>query len=710
MVLPCLLAWPAQSSAVDFRRDVVPALTKAGCNAGACHGAFQGRGGFALSLLGFDPVADFATIVQADRGRRVLPAAPDYSLILRKASGLAAHAGGKRLDPRGTGYSLLREWMAAGMPPPRETDPVAVALEVTPRDLVLAVGQSAPLRVVARWSDGLVRDVTPWALFDSRDAMANSVSTQGVITAHRPGLSPVSVRYFGLVAAVNVTTPFGPALPLTDFPRHNFIDELVASEWQRLGVKPAPLADDATFIRRASLDLTGTLPTPEQVLAFVNSQSADKRAKLIDDLLERPEYVDYWSLKWGDLLRVHRRYVGNKGLGSFGGWLRRSVRENKPLDVMVRELLTAQGNLFVNGPVAYYLVDQKPDELAETTAQLFLGVRMQCARCHHHPFEVWAQADYWGLAAFFTRLEMRQNGDQGRFGGLQTLRVVDKETRPLQILAQPRVLGAAAPASPVAAGGDVRVALAEWITRADNPYFARNFANRYWAYLMGRGLVEAIDDQRATNPPSNPQLLDALARELSEHKFDVKHLLRTICRSSVYQLAVEISAERDREGDLFTHRVARRLPAEVLLDAVNQATGYLEPFEGTPAGTRAIALPDPTVVSSFLTTFGRPQRINPCECARESSPDLLQALHLLNNPALQTRIAHADGRIARLVKAARPDNEIATELYLATVSRRPNEHELAQVRELLREAPSPREGWEDILWALLNSPEFAFNH
>jgi hypothetical protein len=375
---------------------------------------------------------------------------------------------------------------------------------------------------------------------------------------------------------------------------------------------------------------------------------------------------------------------------------------------MVSELLTAQGNLFTNGPVAYFIVDQKPEELAETTAQLFLGVRLQCARCHHHPFEAWGQEDYYGLAAFFTRIELRDNGDKGRFGGMQSLRPVAQATRPLLVAARPRLLGAAQAAPDTA--GDLRQTLADWLTRADNPYFARNLANRYWAYLTGRGLVEPIDDLRATNPASHPELLDALARDLVEHRFDVKHLLRTICNSRVYQLRAEIAPERDKNGALLTHRVPRRIPAEVLLDAVNQAAGHVETFSGTPPGTRAIALPDPSIPSSFLTVFGRPQRNSPCECARDSSPDLLQALHLVNNTALQGKIANPQGRVARLLAQKRTDAVIAEELYLATLSRPPTASETTTIRELLADAPSRQEGWEDVLWTLLNSPEFAFNH
>jgi hypothetical protein len=691
----------------DFARDVVPILTKAGCNAGACHGSLQGRGGFRLSLLGFDPAADYETITLDLRGRRVQPSSPENSLVLRKASGAMPHGGGVRLAADSTGYRVLRDYIALGLPAPKANAPTITRLAVTPAEALLQPNAPLPLKVTARWSDGLERDVTAWSLYDSRDPMAVEVTPSGQITSLRAGKSSVSVRYQGHVASVGVTTPFADPAPI-EFTPANFIDELALAEWKRIGVAPAPLCSDTDFLRRAHLDLIGTLPTPDEVRAFVASMDSDKRRKLIAQLLERPEYAEYWSLKWGDLLRVHRRYVGDKGLGSFSGWLKQSIRDNKPLDAMTRELLTSQGNLFANGPVAYYFVDQKPEELAETTAQLFLGVRLQCARCHHHPMEVWSQDDYYGLAAFFTRLEVRDNGDKGRFGGMQIVRPVAHETRKLQVASPPRLFGDATPVDPDA--GDIRQALADWITQRDNPFFARNFANRYWAYLVGRGLVEPIDDMRATNPPTNAALLDALAKDFAEHGFDAKHLIRTICTSQVYQLSTRFDDERDKDGTLFTHRMPRRMPAEVLLDAINQATGFSESFAGTPPGTRAISLPDPTVQSEFLATFGRPQRNNPCECARESSPDLLQALHLINNAGLQNKIARKEGRVAESLARQLSDDQIAEELYLATFSRVPAADEIETIRTLAPNAPNKQELFEDLLWTLLNSPEFAFNH
>jgi len=692
----------------NFSSDIIPALTKSGCNAGACHGAFSGRGGFRLSLLGFDAAADHASIAFHDRGRRVSPASPENSLLLRKATGAIPHSGGVRLSPAQPAYKLLRDYIAGGLPAPRADEPRIVGLEVTPVDLVLQPNESASLQVISRWSDGETRDVTQWALFDARDPMSTEVTRDGQVTSLAPGKGAVSVRYLGQVASVAVTTPFGPPAAI-DFQPGNYIDELVLDQWRQMGLVPQPLCDDGEFLRRAHLDLIGTLPTADEARAFLASAAPDKRAKLVDQLLERPEYTAYWSLKWGDLLRVHRRYVGEKGVGSFAGWLRQAIRTNKPVDQLARELLTAQGNLFANGPVAYFIIDTKPEELAETTAQLFLGVRLQCTRCHHHPMEVWSQDDYYGLAAFFTRLELRDNGEKGRFGGMQIVRPVAKEMKTMQVASPPRLFGRAVELDS-AATPDVRVHLADWLTAKDNPFFARNFANRYWAYLMGRGLFEPIDDMRATNPPTNPALLKALAKDFAEHGYDAKHLLRTIANSRVYQLQTNLTPEHDQAGEFFTHHPPRRMPAEVLLDAINQVAQHAEAFPGQPLGTRAIALPDPEVASDFLTTFGRPLRNSPCECARESSPDLLQALHLINNTGLQSKIASDQGYVASLIGKNLTDEQLAEEIYLTTYTRLPTTNEMATIRELAAAASNRRELFEDLLWTLINSPEFAFNH
>jgi hypothetical protein len=699
----------ASAAPLSFARDVVPAMTKAGCNMGACHGSFQGRGGLSLSLLGYDVVRDYDALFKYSRGRRVSTAAPDQSLLLLKGTNRVPHGGGARLAGDGEAYRIIRQYIAEGCAAPSAEEPIVTRLEVTPAEVVAKPGQKASLRVSAVWSDGVRRDITPWALFDSRDKNYAEVTTAGEITTLKSGRVPVTVRYAGQVAAVDVTIPYGEALPHEGFTAKNFIDEIVGGEWKKLGLKPVPTCDDGEFIRRVSVDLIGTLPTTEEVRAFLASNDPRKRSKLVDELLERPEYVDYWSLKWSDLLRVHRRYVGEKGLESFGGWVRRAVRENRPVDAMVRELLASQGSLYTSGPVAFYLVDKKPEELAETTAQVFLGIRLQCTKCHHHPMEVWGQEDYYGLAAFFTRLEIKDNKDGGRFGGAQLVKAVatPQKSRKLEMDAPPLFFDQELPLEGVA---DIRTTLAEAVTSPKQPYFARNFANRYWAYLMGRGLVEPIDDFRATNPPTIPALLDALAKEFVDHGHDPKHMLRLIANSSVYQRAGRINADDRGNAEFYTHRTPRRLPAEVLLDAVNRATGTGETFTGIPEGTRAIALPDPSVQSYFLDVFGRPARNSGCECARGSMPDLSQALHLANGTWLHEKIVRENGRVAKLLKAKKPQNEIVDELYLSTLNRLPTGEERAIVDDAIASAPTPAEGYQDLLWTLINCTEFQFNH
>lgn len=695
---------------VSFGRDVIPALTKAGCNSGACHGSFQGRGGFQLSLLGFDAAADYDALTKAGRGRRINSAAPETSLILQKATGVAPHGGGRRIVSDSEVAEILRVWLTSGRPGPTAADLHGLRLSVEPREALLSPDAQLPLQVTATFGDGSTRNVTPWALFDAREKLIAEVSRTGVITALKPGRTAVTVRYLGQVATVNVSVPYGPSARI-DFTPLNFIDEIVVKEWERMGVQPAAVVDDATFLRRVSLDLIGTLPTVDEARAFLEDASPDKRTRLIDALLQRPEYVDYWSLRWGDLLRAHRRYLGDKGLASFSGWIRQSIRENKPLDVLTRELLTAQGNLFTNGPVAYYFIDEKVEDLAETTAQVFLGVRLQCTKCHHHPNEVWSQDDYYGLAAYFSRLEAKDSGAQGaKFGGPKSIRPIAKENpnRRPQIAAAMRVFGETS--APTPEGEDPRQHLAAWMTRPENQFFAKNFANRYWAWLMGRGLVEPVDDLRDTNPASIPALHDALATEFTRSGYDAKHLLRTICRSQVYQLSAELNPQRDLDGQLATHRLLRRLPAEVLLDAVNQVTGATEAFPGQPPGTRAVALPDPTIASSFLTTFGRPLRNNPCECARGGAPDLAQALLLANGEALHGKITTENGRLQKLIAAGKTDAEIAEEVYLAALSRRPTPAEQQAIRESVAEVELRNVVWQDVLWAVLNCSEFVFQH
>lgn len=704
------VATSAKSGDVSFIRDVAPILSKAGCNGGKCHGSFQGRGGFRLSLFGFAPADDYESIVQHSRGRRIQTSTPEASLMLMKPLGRVPHGGGRRFDQSDFTYRTLKDWIAQGAQPPADPQLRVAKITVEPAAVVVPVRQAHSLTVTAEWSDGVVQDVSHLAVYESRDESRVEIDPSGSIHAVRAGRSAVTVTFMGQVSAVTVTTPYETDAPQFDFASRNYIDELVAKEWRAVALQPAALCHDETFVRRVFLDLIGTLPNDEEVKTFTASAAPNKRAELIDTLLERQEYVDHWAHKWADLLRVHRRYVGDKGMWSFWGWVQNAVRENWPLDRIARELLTARGNLFSNGATAYYFTDTKPADLAETTSQLFLGVRLQCARCHHHPYEVWSQEDYYGLASFFTRLELKDNQDNNaRFGGAKLLRPVRdvQKDRRIAMNVPPALFGQTAKTENV---DDVRVQLADWITSSDNAFFSRSFVNRYWSYLMGRGLVEPVDDFRATNPPSHPELLEALNADFVQHGLDTKHLIRTICNSRVYQLDARVAPERDRDGTFYTHRRFARLPAAVLLDAVDKVCGTHESFDGIPIGTRAQQLPDPQVPSYFLDAFGRSVRSSPCECATSESSDLAQALHLINSESLNRKISDPKGRLANLIKSDGSDAEIVTRLYLATFGREPRTTELEIALKLVSESSSRQAGFEDLLWTLLNSTAFLFNH
>jgi hypothetical protein len=666
-----------------------------------------------LSLLGFDPAADYRALAQEARGRRVFPASPEASLILRKATLVMPHGGGQRMTADSDAYRILHAWVDQGLTPPRD-ELRLTTLKVEPAELVLQRGSEANLKITATWSDGVIRDVTPWAHYELREKEIGEVSPRGIVTAAGSGRAAITIRYLDQVLAVPVSVPFGAAQPF-EYARQNFIDELLVEEWNKLGLVPGSLASDEEFLRRAHLDLIGTLPTVEEARRFLNDKDPDKRPKLIDGLLERPEYVDYWSLKWSDLLRAHRRALGEKGMESFHGWLRQRLRENSGFDQIAQELITAEGNLFSRGPVAYYFVDKTPEDLAETTAQVFLGVRLTCARCHHHPFEIWGQDDYYSLASFFTGVVRKDNKESGAYGGAQAIRAGQGEAmkHPLSGLPlSPRAFGWVPPSDTATA--DVRKSLAQWLTQRDNIRFAHTAVNRYWAAMFGRGLVHPVDDLSTSNPPVFPAVLDAVSKDFVAHKYDLKHLLRTICNSRAYQLASlpqqgELAATVS-DGKYFTHRVPFRLPAEVLLDAINQAAGTSEGFTGFPEGMRAIALPDSNVDSYFLTTFGRPRRTTPCDCERMSKLDLAQVLHLANGEKLQTKLSHASGRVTQLVKSGKADREALDELYLATLSRLPDDSERETAAKYLAGVPSRQEGLEDLLWTLLNCSEFVMNH
>ncbi|MEK6237529.1 MAG: DUF1549 and DUF1553 domain-containing protein, partial [Planctomycetales bacterium] len=516
-----------------------------------------------------------------------------------------------------------------------------------------------------------------------------------------------------------VVSPYAKSIALDGWKNNNFIDELAAAKFRELGLEPSPLCDDATFARRAFLDAVGTLPKPEETQAFLDSTDPNKRSQLIDRLLgltgdpkldvHGNAWSAYWALKWSDLIRSSSDNLGDQGMWSLYNWIRGSFRSNKPMDQFARELITAQGSIYMNGPANYYRVARKPEDLAETTAQLFLGVRLQCAKCHHHPFEKYGQDDYYGLAAFFARVTTKNSQEFGLFGREQVVMIRSSgEVRHPKTGRNmpPTPLGGKATDDPL----DRRRPLAAWLTSADNKLFARNLVNRYVSYLLGRGLVEPVDDLRATNPPSNPELMDALAEHLVKHKFDVKQLVRAIMNSRLYQLDSQPTKANAADGRFFSHYPVKRIPAEPLLDAVDQATGTRTKFPDLPLGTRAIELPDSDYQNYFLSAFGKPRRVIVCECERGSDPNLAQRLHSLNGDVVSDKVADKSGRVATLLADKKPHEEIVTQLYLAALGRRPRAEEHKASRELLAKSPSSKEFYEDLLWALMNSKEFLFVH
>ena len=694
---------------VSFRNEIEPVLTKLGCNMGACHGSQHGKGGFKLSLLGFEADPDYTAIVKSAEGRRVTPFAPEESLLLLKPTLAVAHGGGKRFEEGSPEFDLFRLWLEQGAPGPSAADPSVTAVRVYPEHRLMGPSEEQRFVVLAAWSDGTERDVTDQAKFDALNEAVAKVEPSGLARTVGQGETNVMVRYQGHAALARLTVPYARNKPF-DFPAANILDEKAAAKWRALGLVPSPPCSDAEFLRRALLDTIGTTPTPAEVEDFLADTDPEKRRALVDRLLDRPEYVDFWTLKWGDLLRVNSEKLGAQGMLAFNLWLRDAFRSNKPLSRMVEELVTAQGSIFTNGPANYFRVASSPDDLAETTAQVFMGARLQCAKCHHHPFEAYGQDDYYGLAAYFARIRTKRSDEFGLFGGEQVIYVTSagevRQPRSGKVM-KPTPLNDAPADDPI----DRRRALARWLTGERNPWLAKNVVNRYWGYLLGKGLVNPIDDLRETNPPSNPELLDALAAEFVKGGFDLKHLLRLILNSRVYQLSALPTPDNRLDTRFFTHYPIKRLTAEQLLDALNFATGTFEKFPLKPAGTRAIALPDSTYKSYFLDTFGRPLRAIACECERTTDPNLSQALHLMNGETINRKVAQPDGRLAKWLKDPRlTDETLIHNLYLVTFNRPPNPAETEAATSLLTAKAGRAVAAQDLFWGLLNSKEFLFNH
>ncbi|MCS7161691.1 MAG: DUF1549 and DUF1553 domain-containing protein [Gemmatales bacterium] len=726
---------------IHFVHDIVPIFSKLGCNGGACHGKSSGQNGFRLSLLGFEPQVDYEALTREARSRRIFLAAPQASLLLRKPTGDLPHGGGKRLEPGSREYQLLLRWIRSGMPFGQSSDPKVVGIQVMPGHRLVAPKTRQQITVLAQMSDGSERDVTREAEYSSNDAELLSVSETGLVESlDRPGEGTVMVRYLGHVAVFRATIPQEvPAEKLRMPPTANFIDEHVFAKLRQLGLPPSDLCSDSEFLRRVFIDITGTLPTLAEVEKFLADQDPRKREKLVDDLLNRPEYANYFALKWGDILRNRQRGLVGVGGGAartqaLHRWIRDSLAANKPYDQFVREILTAQGTFDgenAQPPVAWYNVLRTPQALVDDMAQVFLGTRIQCAQCHHHPYEKWSQDDYWGLAAFFARVQLGNTAPRGGKpppGGQRGLAVVitpeGRVTSPQgKVYTMPRPLGGE-PLN-VPAGQDPRVLLADWMTHPDNPFFARALVNRYWAHFFGRGIVEMPDDMRVSNPPSNPELLDALARDFVAHKYDLKHLIRTICTSRTYQLSSIPNEYNVRDKQNFARFYLRRLPAEVLVDAIDQVLGMPTAYgnANNPVARRAIELPDEAIKTALLAAFGKPDRASACECERSSAVTLTQSLLLIGSLDLHNKLKNPKSRTAQWAADPRPLPQKIREIYLTVYARPPTADELKLVEEYLskqlaaaEQLPRPQvalakqSAYEDLLWALLNTKEFLFNH
>ena len=689
---------------VHFARDVVPLLSKLGCNSGGCHGKASGQNGFRLSVFGFDVKADYSALTRESRGRRTFAGDPEHSLLILKAIGLSAHGGGRRCLPGSADHATLSNWIRQGMPWGDDLAPSVSAIQIEPASRILDRSSDQQLLVTAFYSDGSTRDVTDASAYSTNSRMIAEVDPGGLVhTGQVPGPAAITVNYMGQVAAARIIVP--QDLPIGSFPNPpagNPIDTFVWQELKRLSILPSQPCDDASFLRRTSLRVLGRLPTPREARDFLSSTVVDKRRQTIDVLLNRPEFADYQALRWADILLVDRRLLGERGAYEFHTWLRKQLAENRPYDQWVHELLTATGVSGKYGPVNFYRALRTPDDLTRGISQAFLGIRIDCAQCHHHPFEKWGQEDFYGMAGFFNGLQRKKLSATRELvfhSGFQPTKM------PLtEIIVTTRPPGG----QPIdTSAADPRVQLADWITAPDNPLFARLVANRLWKQCLGRGLVEPVDDLRSTNPASNEPLLEHLTRQVVETDFNLKDVTRQILNSQTYQLASQSSESNRRDEQNFSHYLERRLPAEVLLDAICDVTGVPEQFAGMPQGTRAVQVWDNRFPSYFLDTFGRSLRQSPCECGKSGAPTMSQALHLMNAPEIAVRLSSPRGRIAQLNAAGKSPDEILEALTLAAWTRLPDDRERRAAARIFQHS-NPQQAGEDLLWAILNSYDFLF--
>jgi hypothetical protein len=706
--VPVEVAQATADRPISFKLDVMPVFMKAGCNTGSCHGAARGKDGFRLSLFGFDPNGDYHNLTREISTRRINLALPHSSLILEKSAGRVPHTGGKRFDENSELYHTMLRWLEAGAPNDPGETPAVVAVELYPPGAVLdGEGSTQKLTVRAKYADGTDRDVTSLAFFMSANDNSASVSQEGVVTAANRGEAFVMARFeTHTVGSHFIVLPKGLEYEAPEVPENNYVDTLVNVKLRKLRITPSGTCTDEEFVRRAFLDVVGTLPSVDEYNQFVSSTDPKKRELLIDDLLSRKEFVEVWVMKWAELLTIRTtQQVAYKPMLRYYNWLQEKIASNTPMDQMVQELLGSKGGTFANAATNYYQNETDTLKTAENVAQVFMGMRIQCAQCHNHPFDRWTMDDYYSFAAFFAQIGRKPGEDPRELivfnsGGGEVKHPVGGRVMP------PKFLGGAVPD---VAGKDRREVLAQWLASAENPYFAKNLANIVWAHFMGQGIINEVDDVRVSNPPVNPELLDELARKFTEYNYDFKKLVRDICVSRTYQLSTAMNETNSTDDSNFSHAALRRLRAEVMLDCVSQVTDTKNKFRGLPLGARAVQIADGNTATYFLTTFGRASRGTVCSCEVKMEPNLSQALHLLNGDTSNSKIQEGKLVERRLAEGKSPQ-AVIEELYIRCLSRKPTETELAKLNESLAGAPDVKLALEDVFWALLNSREFLFNH
>ena len=707
--VPVTVANAAVDPPISFRLDVMPVFMKTSCNNGSCHGAARGKDGFRLSPFGFDPEGDHYRLTREIPGRRINLALPAESLLLEKGAGVVPHTGGKRYDVGSEHYNTVLRWLEAGAPNDPGAVPAVVSVELYPKEAVLdGEGATQKLTVRAKYADGTDRDVTNLAYFSSNNENSAEIAQTGLVTAHARGEAFIMARFdTHTVGSHFIVLPKGLQYEDPKTPEFNYVDTHVHSKLRKLRIVPSAVCTDEEFLRRVFVDITGTMPTIDDYEKFLADTTPDKRDKLVDQLLQRKEFVDIWVMKWAELLQVRTiaNRVEKKPMLAYFNWLRDKIANNTPTDKMVQELLGARGGSFANPAVNYYQTETETLKTAENVAQVFMGMRIQCAQCHNHPFDRWTMDDYYGFAAFFSQIGRKQGEDPRETiifnsGGGEVTHLVGGRVM------KPKFLGGA---EPDLTGKDRRQVMAEWLASPENPYFAKNLANIVWAHFFGRGIIQEVDDVRVSNPPVNAELLDELGRKFTEYNYDFRKLVRDICTSRTYQLSTNTNESNASDHKNFAHAELRRIRAEVLLDCISSVTSTQDKFPGLPVGARAVQIADGNTATYFLTTFGRAKRESVCSCEVKMEPNLSQALHLINGDTSNTKIAQGQLVPTRLKEGKAPA-EIITEMYVRCFTRRPTEKELADLTAIVAEQQNPQEALEDIFWSLLNSREFLFNH